>query len=55
MSLLLVWVMVFWVDFSEIEEANGIDKSPKHRLIFSVRNKLIFFWVCVYMILTMVI
>ena len=55
MSALFVWVMVYWVDFSEIEEANGVDKSPKHRLIFNTRNRIIFTFIVLYMILIMVI
>ncbi|MGR5365784.1 hypothetical protein [Photobacterium damselae] len=55
MSALIVWLMVWWVDFAEIEEANGIDKSPKHRLIFSPRNKIIFAFLLLYMILVMVV
>lgn len=55
LSALLALLLVWWVDYSEIEEANGVDKSPKHRLIFSLKNKVTFSFIVLYMLLIMVI
>ncbi|PSV01078.1 hypothetical protein C9J27_03405 [Photobacterium kishitanii] len=50
-SLVIISNFVFGVDYSELEEANGLDKSPKFRLIFNLRTKLLFAMSVIYLIL----